>query len=158
MIARDGATRWHNGRTGGSTSAMFIQRELDAAVIVLADTGSEKVMPLAESLVRRAAGMSVDPMQIENRTEVEVAIDQMRRLEGRYPLLPNFVFQVDVVDNKLMVGVTGQPTHQVYALSPTEWFYKVVDAKLVFDVPDDGPATAVVLHQNGVQQRAPRQK
>ena len=38
MIAGDGQTRWHNGQTGGSHSALFINRELKCAVVVLCNT------------------------------------------------------------------------------------------------------------------------
>jgi serine-type D-Ala-D-Ala carboxypeptidase/endopeptidase len=38
MIAGDGQTRWHNGQTGGSRSALFINRELNRAVVVLCHT------------------------------------------------------------------------------------------------------------------------
>jgi CubicO group peptidase (beta-lactamase class C family) len=38
MIAVDGQTRWHNGQTGGSRSALFINRELNCTVVVLCNT------------------------------------------------------------------------------------------------------------------------
>jgi serine-type D-Ala-D-Ala carboxypeptidase/endopeptidase len=38
MIAGDGQTRWHNGQTGGSRSALFIDRELNCTVVVLCNT------------------------------------------------------------------------------------------------------------------------
>lgn len=38
MIAGDGQTRWHNGQTGGSGSALFINRELNRTVVVLCNT------------------------------------------------------------------------------------------------------------------------
>ena len=38
MIAGDGQTRWHNGQTGGSRSALFINRELNCMVVVLCNT------------------------------------------------------------------------------------------------------------------------
>ena len=156
MIAGDGSTRWHNGRTGGSTSTLFVNRDLDAAVIVLADTGSPHVMPVGELLVQRLAGMPVEPRTIDVVDEVTVPVDQMKRLEGRYVLAPNFEFDVKVQNDRLMVGVTQQPVLRVYPKSPTEWVYKAVNAKLVFELPEQGPARALVLHQNGVQQRAPR--
>jgi hypothetical protein len=53
-----------------------------------------------------------------------------------------------------MVGLTGQPTHRVYAKSETQWYYKVVDASITFQVNKKGKCTALVLHQNGMDQRA----
>jgi len=38
MTAGDGQTRWHNGQTGGSRSALFINRELNCTVVVLCNT------------------------------------------------------------------------------------------------------------------------
>lgn len=37
----------------------------------------------------------------------------------------------------------------VFAESPKDFFLKVVDAQLSFVADGDGPATAMVLHQNG---------
>ena len=36
------------------------------------------------------------------------------------------------------------------------WYYKVVDAKLTFDLPEDGAAASVTLHQNGRDMKAAR--
>ena len=52
-------------------------------------------------------------------------------------------------DGKLMAGATGQETYRVFARSETEWFYKVVEATLVFEVDDSGVCNQLVLHQNG---------
>jgi hypothetical protein len=50
--------------------------------------------------------------------------------------------------------ITGQPSVEVFASCPRDFFYKVVDAQLTFEVGADGRATAVVLHQFGRDQRA----
>ncbi len=50
---------------------------------------------------------------------------------------------------QLMAQITGQPNIPIYASAPTEFFLKVVNAQLSFVVPDSGPASSVVLHQNG---------
>lgn len=154
VIARDGTTRWINGATGGFRSAMFINRDIDVAVIVLANTATAEVEGLAERLVQDAAGMDVEPVPV--RTPVDVAIEDMRRLEGRYQLAPSFIFDVDVVDGEVMVGITNQPTQRVYAESADVWFYKSVDAQLHFDLSGDGAATSLTLHQNGIEQLAKR--
>ncbi len=155
MIARDGQTRWHNGQTGGYHSAVFINRKLKVGVVVLCNTGPAKeVDTLAEQLVQRLAGMKVEPMKFSQ--EIKVKVSSMDRLQGRYELAPTFIFDVKVVDGRLMVGVTNQPTHEVYAKSESRWFYKVVDAELEFELGDTGPAKSVILHQNGIRQQAKR--
>ncbi len=45
----------------------------------------------------------------------------------------------------------------MYAESPTEFFYTVVDAQLTFEPGKDGKAKRVILHQNGLDQKAERQ-
>lgn len=85
---------------------------------------------------------------------VEVPKAVMKRYEGKYELAPDFVFSVNVQGENLMVGVTNQPTLQVFPRSNTEWFYKVVDATLTFKMDDKDQCKALELFQNGVRQTA----
>jgi serine-type D-Ala-D-Ala carboxypeptidase/endopeptidase len=56
MIAGDGQTRWHNGRTGGSTAALFINRQVKCAVVVLCNTSiPDKIDQLATQILLKAA-------------------------------------------------------------------------------------------------------
>ncbi len=55
-----------------------------------------------------------------------------------------------------MVGVTNQPTLQVFPKSDTKWFYKVVDAELTFKANEQGVYDTLELFQNGVRQSAKR--
>lgn len=153
-VARDGATRWHNGQTGGYHAMLLVNREANVAVVVLANTATMEVDALAEQLVRMLVGAAEQPRKFEKT--VDVAADQMQRLVGRYQLAPAFVLTVKIDDGTLMVGATGQPFFRVFAQSETKWSYRVVDASLTFELGDDGPAKAVILHQNGLDQRAPR--
>ncbi len=161
MIAVDGQTRWHTGRTGGSKSALFITRKLNRAVIVLCNTSvPNEVDQLAMQLVWNAAGQEVksEPGEAPEDPSDDLAIDAKlrRRLVGRYQLVPNFIF--DVRDGRLMVGITNQPTQEVFPDSPTCWSYRGVDATLEFKLTKTGPAKRLVLHQNGIKQTAPRIK
>ena len=282
MIAGDGQTRWHNGQTGGSHAALFINRELKCAVVVLCNTAvTNEVDQLAMQLVMKAAGQEVEPGSSEafpkkspfaavrwqeSQPEVKVgqqwyklvslddlpaaeivafsretfankwqkrfeedlvellsrmghppqdtvklvvqslttsetqvledirmteanrqaikaatqarariepessetsdhdsgnlAIDakHRRRLVGRYQLTPSFIFTVRDRDGHLMVGITNQPTQEVFPDSPTRWSYRGVDATLEFKLTKTGPAKFLVLHQNGAKQTARRIK
>ncbi len=163
MILGDGQTRWHNGQTGGSHSALFINRELKCAVVVLCNTAvTNEVDQLAVQLVMKAAGQEVkpEPSEISDHESGDLAIDSKlrRRLVGRYQLTPNFIFTVRDRDGHLMVGITNQATQEVYPDSPTRWSYRGVDATLEFKLTKTGPAKSLVLHQNGAKQTARRIK
>jgi len=154
-VARDGATRWHNGQTGGYHSAIFVNRQLNTAVVLLTNTATMEVDQLAQSIVQKLAGMPVEPRKFEKSIDVPDAV--MQRYVGTYQLVPGIVFTVSVNDGKLMVGLTGQPTFQVFAKSETEWFYKVVPATLTFEkTTGDEKCPSLELFQNGARQTAKR--
>ena len=165
-IAGDGQTRWHNGQTGGSHSALFVNRELKCAVIVLCNTATDEVDQLAMELVMKAAGQEPKPnSKAKSKPSIPAAPDSDKlpidanlrgRLVGRYQLAPNFIFTVSDRDGHLMVAITNQPTQEVYPDSPTRWSYRGVAATLEFQLPKNGPATSLILHQNGTQQTANR--
>jgi serine-type D-Ala-D-Ala carboxypeptidase/endopeptidase len=75
---------------------------------------------------------------------------------GRYQLAPAAILTVTKTDNHLFAQLTGQPRVEMFATSETEFFLKAVAAQLTFDVDGQGRATAVTLHQNGRNPRAPR--
>ncbi|TWU30241.1 serine hydrolase [Bythopirellula polymerisocia] len=161
MIAGDGQTRWHNGQTGGSHSALFINRELECAVVVLCNTAlANEVDQLAIQMIKKAAGQDVapEPSKAPQEASSDLAIDaKLRgRLVGRYQLAPDFIFDVQDRDGHLMVGITNQPTQEVYPDSPSRWSYRGVDATLEFNLTKSGPAQSLVLHQNGAEQIARR--
>jgi len=56
----------------------------------------------------------------------------------------------------LFAQLTGQPAFEMFASSEREFFLKVVPAQLSFELDAAGRPVAVVLHQNGVDQRAAR--
>ncbi|QDT91314.1 serine hydrolase [Gimesia algae] len=163
VIAGDGQTRWHNGQTGGSHSALFINRKLNCAVIVLCNTAVLKeVDQLAMQLVLKAAGQEIksEPGKTSASESNDLAIDakHRRRLVGRYQLTPNFIFTVSDRDGHLMVAITNQPTQEVFPDSPARWSYRSVDATLEFNLSKTGPAKSLILHQNGAKQTAYRIK
>lgn len=161
MIAGDGQTRWHNGGTGGFSSALFINRELECAVIVLSNTSvTNELEPLASQLILKAAGQKTPQAPEEEAEESPegLAIDEKlrRRLVGRYQLTPEFIFTVKDEEGRLMVTITNQPTNEVFPDSPTRWSYRGIDAAIEFKLPKTGRARSLVLHQNGAEQTARR--
>jgi hypothetical protein len=162
MIGADGQTRWHNGQTGGSHSAIFINREFHCAVVMLCNTalsvsGPNEVDQLAMQLVLKAAGRESNPQPTETSDQGSgaLAIDAKlrRRLEGRYQVTPGMVFTVRDRDGHLMVDAMGQPAQELFPDSPTRWSFRGVDATFEFKLGKTGPATSLVLHESHTAHR-----
>jgi len=83
--------------------------------------------------------------------------EKLRDYEGIYELAPGLVFEVRATARTLLVKLTGQPSIPVHATQPDHFVYDVVEAALTFERGADGNVTALVLHQNGLDQRAPKQ-
>ena len=150
----DGSTRWHNGQTGGFAVMFLVDRKTQRALIVMANTSSRELDRLAMDIDKLLQGKKVEPRSFP--VFVKVPAEHMARLTGSYELAPNQLFSVSIVDDKLMVGLTGQQTFQVFAQSEVKWRYKVVEAELTFELPEQGNATALELYQNGIRQKAKR--
>ena len=133
---------------------MLANREANVGVIVLCNTATGEVDRLAEDLVKMLAGMPVEPRTFAK--EVAVAADILKRYEGRYAIVPQFVLTVTAKGDEMHVQATGQPSFRVFPKSETEWFYKVVEATLSFNVDEDGTCSSLILHQNGRDMPAER--
>ena len=153
-IAADGSTRWHNGRTGGYQTMMLVSRDLDTGVVMLSNTAGSEVDPLAESIFQMAVGMEVKPREFVKQVDVDEMFVQ--RLVGKYRLAPGVIIDVVAKGNRMTAQITGQQALSIVPEKETVWRYELVEAKLVFDVPDEGPATKVTLKQNGRNMVSPR--
>lgn len=80
----------------------------------------------------------------------------LEKYVGRYQLVPAVSLTVTRDGSHLFVQLTGQPKFEVFGETDKAFFLKVVDAQITFEVDAAGKAVAVVLHQNGRDQRAPR--
>jgi CubicO group peptidase (beta-lactamase class C family) len=68
---------------------------------------------------------------------------------GEYELGPNFVLTVTREGDRLMTQATGQQKIEIFPLSETEFFPKVVDARILFVKGADGKVGQLVLKQGG---------
>ncbi len=134
---------WHNGQTGGYHSFVAVDVAHRRAVVILADTATGDVDALGDEMLRMLAGENVEPRR--PRKEVEVKPETLATYAGTYALFSDFKLTVTVEDGRLMVQATGQEKLPVFAESETDFFYKVVDARITFE--KDGKR--LTLHQNG---------
>jgi hypothetical protein len=67
---------------------------------------------------------------------------------GEYELTPAFKIAVTREGSRIFVQATNQPRFEIFAESESEFFLKVVDARITF--LKDG----LILHQGGMDQKA----
>jgi serine-type D-Ala-D-Ala carboxypeptidase/endopeptidase len=88
------------------------------------------------------------------RTAISLPAELLETYVGTYPLAPTFTLAVTREGAQLYLQATGQPRFALFAEKEGEFFLKEVDAQISFTKDSTGVITALVLHQNGMNQRA----
>ncbi len=136
---------WHNGQTGGYASFAGYTLDGKRGVVVLSSTARD-VDGLGVGVLLPG---SLPPPNAPAPKEIAIAPAELAQYAGQYALAPTFILSVRQGPDGLLVGATGQPEVPVYASAKDSFFYKVVEAQLVFQRDAQGAITGVVLHQNG---------
>jgi hypothetical protein len=121
-------------------------------------------VPAEVSFERDASGQVVALVLHQNgldqrapRTaELTLSAAKLGEYTGEFSLTPAVTIAMSVSDGQLFAQLTGQPHFPVFASAPDEFFLKVVNAQLRFHRDANGNVDAVVLRQNGREQRAPK--
>ena len=136
---------WHNGQTGGYASFAGYTLDGKRGVAVLSSTARD-VDGLGVGVLLPG---SLPPPNGPAPKEIALAPAELAQYAGQYALAPTFILSVRQGPDGLLVGATGQPEVPVYASAKDSFFYKVVEAQLVFQRDAQGVITGLVLHQNG---------
>jgi hypothetical protein len=145
-INTDGVV-WHNGGTGGYRSFMGFNKKSGRGVVVLANSAGGDTDGLGLSILgpaRSHAVAKVDPLVFDEYV-------------GTYKLAPGAIFAIIRDGDHFFAQLTGQQRIEFFPESETGFFCKVVDAQLTFHKDASGKVTHLVLHQNGADQKAPKQ-
>jgi len=145
--ANDNAIIWHNGGTGGYRAFAGFVAETNEAVVVLTNSAYSidgiGLVQLGQDLDLKMPKVKVFPKI------VDVADDILETYVGNYQLLPAVFIEVSKEEKQLSVQVTGQPKVAIYPSSTNEFFFKVVEASIVFNQNDNGQIESLTLNQNG---------
>jgi hypothetical protein len=95
------------------------------------------------------------PLPVE-RKEIALEPGLIGRYAGEYELIPGFSIVITDEGGRLMGQATGQPKVEIFAESETNFFIKVVDAQVIFDLDPAGRVTGLTLCQGG--QKLPGKK
>ena len=148
---------WHNGGTAGFRTFIGYDPAARTGVVVLSNAGTAAGPDdIGRHLLDARLPLLAPAAPPKTHTEVSVDPKIYDGYVGRYQLAPAIIMTITRTNNQLFVQLTGQPAFAVFPEGPTEYFLKVIDAQLTFETDGQGKATAVVLHQNGRNARAPR--
>jgi D-alanyl-D-alanine-carboxypeptidase/D-alanyl-D-alanine-endopeptidase len=136
------------------TKTDFFYKLADAQILFKTDNQGR-----ANALVLRQLGRDQLAKRVEGTTEniqewfghKETKVDPaiLHRYVGRYQLAAGVTFTVTREGNQLFTQQTGQPKIEVFAESERTFFPKAFDAQITFETNGAGPASALVLRQNG---------
>jgi hypothetical protein len=89
------------------------------------------------------------------RTEITVADEILRDYVGEYQM-PEMSIVITLEDGRLHAQPSGQQKIPLFAETDDMFFARAVNAQVSFTRDSSGEVTALVLHQGGRQQTAPR--
>jgi hypothetical protein len=136
---------WHNGATGGFRSfAGFVPGPDGAGVAVLSN----------QSASVDAVGLAL--LGVTPPKPAAATVKDPEAYLGSYPLSAAFAINITTARGGLFAQATNQPRLGLRETSPDRFTLVGVAAEISFQRDGDGRVRSLVLHQNGVDQRAPR--
>jgi hypothetical protein len=143
---------WHNGGTGGYRSFVGVEPRGKRGVVVLVNI-SQSPDGLAMGLLRGDQAKTAVPAPAMTGV---VPAANLEDYVGRFPLAPTFVMSVTTDRGQLFVQATGQSQLSLLPVAADRFKVKEVDAEVSFERDAAGKVVALVLRQNGFDQRAKR--
>jgi CubicO group peptidase (beta-lactamase class C family) len=144
----------HGGGIEGFNTEMAYYPDDKLTVIALANLNGGAPGDIAGKLAAVVHGEKV--VLQSDRKEIKVPHEILAKYVGSYELAPGIFIAMSLDGDQLFTQLTGQPKFEVFAETGKDFFLKVVDAQLTFEMDGQGKVTDLVLHQNGRDQTAKR--
>jgi serine-type D-Ala-D-Ala carboxypeptidase/endopeptidase len=145
---------WHNGGTGGYRSFMGFDPKAGVGVVALSNTSTTVGV---DDIGRHLLDANV-PLAAPVKPHAQAAVDPklFDGYVGTYQVAGNVIFTITRDGDHLFAQLTGQPKAEIFPEGDRDYFYKVVDAQITFITDRAGPASELILHQNGRDVHAKR--
>lgn len=138
----------HAGGTGGYRSLLRVTPAQDRVQVILSNNAAFEPAKLF------VAARGERPRKYESGKVLSPP--ELQPYVGVYPLGPTARFTVLRDGKRLLLRLTGQPFSEIFPAEESDRFFlKVVPAEVQFEREGDA-IRSLVLHQNGVEQRAPK--
>ena len=149
MITTRGETQivWHNGGTGGYRTFVGYDLKRRVGVVALSNASTTLGVDDIGMHLLDARLALVSPPKEHKQITVDPAI--LDGYVGRYQIAPNFIITVTREADRLFGQPTNQPRFEMFPEGPRDYFLKLVEAQITFEVDAEGRTTGLDLHQNG---------
>jgi CubicO group peptidase (beta-lactamase class C family) len=136
---------WHGGATGGFRCFMMFDARRRVGVVMMTNSASARNDDIPFHLLSGRPLKSAPP----ERAAISLGAEALEPLVGRYRFsATRFIFVIREGD-RLFAQITGQWRFEVFPESPTDFFWRIAEAHMRFDLDPDGRVTGLVLHQDG---------
>ena len=142
----------HDGGTHGFRSSIVVDPTNKRAAVAWANAPLD-VNDLAAHLVEpKAPVRTLDPVA----ASVSLGDEVLASYVGVYRLAPTFAIAITREGQRMFAQATNQGRLELFATKKDEFMLRAVKASITFVRDEAGNVTALVLHQNGLDQRAPK--
>jgi hypothetical protein len=148
----------HGGGLNGFSSMLLRLPAQNFTVVALANALPSKpgLDPgaMAQESVEFCLGEELPP-RASPKAIKKLSPAALQALVGRYDY-GRATMTVQKEGSRLFAQLTGQPRYEIFPESETNFFWKIVEARVVFIKGTDGKVIKAVHHQNGMTINAPR--
>jgi CubicO group peptidase (beta-lactamase class C family) len=150
---------FHGGNTGGYRSWIGYDPKAQVGVVVLSNTGTgagvEDIgIHLLNPRVPLLAREDLEPDK--DRKEVPVDAETLARYAGRYRFPSSQMASVTRDGDHLLLQAEGEVKIAFYPESSQDFFAKIMDAQMTFDMDEQGKVTGLRFYRGGSMQRVRR--
>jgi CubicO group peptidase (beta-lactamase class C family) len=145
---------FHNGQTGGYHSFIAFDRANRNGVVLIANVTDDNLDTLAMHILEPDTVSAPPPYP----AVVQVPPATLDTYAGVYQLAPKVTITISHDGQRAYAQVTGQGRYRIFPSSPTEFYFKIADAQVTFELDATGHVQRLVLHQNGADAPAPKVK
>ncbi len=143
----------HGGGTGGFRTHLTLQPATGRATVVMTNASVE---PSASDIGRHLlvgaplseAGPVPEAPATIDRSEVTLSEAELDRVVGTYRFAPGLELTIERRGALLFAAITGQGALPIFPSSPTRFFYRAVEADILF-AESEGEITGAAFTQDG---------
>jgi len=149
----------HNGSTDGYRSFVAFRPKTRSGVVVLSNAGTaagvdDSGRHLLDPQVPLLPAEAFQPPK--EHTAIPLNPASFAGYVGRYQFPSNTILTVTLEGSQPFIQIAGQAKYEIFAENARDYFLKVEDSQITFEVDSRGRATSLVLHRNGLNQQARR--